>query len=305
VIELAQQGYEVAIAEPIAHFSIRRDPFPHDLRFLRFARGWLRPDDIVYCGHTLLYWLPLLHRLRLFRCHLVTLTYAREELDFAGAHRAILALTPAAAEEARRIAPKARVAHVGWGVNLSFFPVLEYLPSWFLSCGRTHRDPTTLCAAAGMSNVPLRVIAPSVPAGLTWPPGVTLTTGGKLDDTVPYRELLHDYYSRATASVIALQADPQEKTAVGFTNLIEAMAMSRPVIVTRTGALAGELDVERAGCGLHVPPNDPHALAAALQSLAADVPLARAMGEAGRRLCESHYNIQRFAGDLHRVFGGL
>ena len=81
-IELARLGYEVAIAEPLRHFYLYRRPFPHDLRLLGLARNWLRADDIIYCGHTLLYWLPLLKMLGALNRHVVSLTYAREELDF-------------------------------------------------------------------------------------------------------------------------------------------------------------------------------------------------------------------------------
>ena len=102
-----------------------------------------------------------------------------------------------------------------------------------------------------------------------------------------------------------MKNDPTQYTANGFTNLIEAMAVGQPVIVTRTGALPGELDVEKAGCGLHVPPDDPEALADAIKSLAKDPQRAKAMGDRGRSLAETHYNLVRYANDLHRFFESL
>ena len=96
---------------------------------------------------------------------------------------------------------------------------------------------------------------------------------------VTFEELLREYYGGCAASLIILKADPLQKTAVGFTNLIEAMAMARPVIVTRTGALPTEIDVERAGIGLYVPPEDPQALADAITTLANDPDTARSMGQ--------------------------
>ena len=83
------------------------------------------------------------------------------------------------------------------------------------------------------------------------------------------------------------------------------MAMGRPVIVTRTGALPTEIDVEESGCGLHVPPEDPDALAAAVELLAKDPERAQAMGQTGRRLCEDYYNIARYASELHQFFESL
>lgn len=307
-IELVRMGYEVALAEPLHHFNYRR-PFPHDLPLLRVARAWLRPDDIIYCGHTLLFWVPLLRALAGSRRHVVSMIYAREELDFAKAHRGIIALTPAAADHARTIAPKAKVAHLAWGCDLSFFPQLAYSPRWFLSCGITQRDFATLGQAAQQMPHAIRLICPGLPPGIEWSPNVHVIDGGKgwnhQKSAVSYQELFHEHYSGSIASLIILKHDPAEYTAVGFTNLLEALALGRPVIVTRTGAIPGEIDVEAAGCGLFVPPADPAALAAAIGRLAADPAAAQAMGQKGRLLAERHYNIGRYATDLHRFFESL
>ena len=123
--------------------------------------------------------------------------------------------------------------------------------------------------------------------------------------SVSYEELIHTHYAGCSASLIILKHDPAEKTAVGFTNLLEAMAMSRAVIATRTGALPTEIDVEAKSCGLHVPSQDPARLARAIDTLAADPSAAAAMGAAGRRLAEKHYNIVRYASELRTFFEQL
>jgi glycosyltransferase involved in cell wall biosynthesis len=81
--------------------------------------------------------------------------------------------------------------------------------------------------------------------------------------------------------------------------------MARPVILTRTGALPTEIDVEKAGCGFFVPPEDPVALAEAIEALGNDPKRAEAMGQKGRELVERYYNIERFANDLHKFFESL
>jgi len=148
-LELVRMGYEIAMPEELTQksrfFNYRRQ----DLKHLSFAVSWLGRDGIVYSGHTILFWTPLLVRLKLLRRHVVTMLYARgENLRFPNGYRGILALTPAAADRARRLAPNARVAHIRWGVDLPFFPVQPYSPQWFLSCGKTRRDFVTLQAAA-------------------------------------------------------------------------------------------------------------------------------------------------------------
>jgi len=304
-IELARLGYEVLLAEPLAHFEFRR-PLPHDLRLLRFVRDWLRPTDIVYCAHTLLYWIPFLKALRLVKSPVISLTYAREPLDFSCAHSGIIALTRAAADEARKLAPRAKLAHLAWGCDLDFYPAIEASPEWFLSCGITHRDFRTLSAAAAITPNAIRLICPGISPEFTWTPNVTLIDGGRgwnyQKTAVSYDELIHRHYAGTIASLVILRHDPAEKTAVGFTMLLEAMSLSRAVIVTRTGALPSEIDVEASGCGLHVPAQDPTALARAIDMLTADPQRAAALGLAGRRLAEKHYNIGRYAAELHAFF---
>ena len=301
-------GYEIALAEPLPNFYLYRNPLPHDLRLFGAARSWLGSDGIIYCGHNVLFWVPLLKALGAIRCHVVSLLYAREPLDFSRAHSGVIALNPAAADHARRLAPQAKIAHLGWGVDLNFMPRLPYSPQWFLSCGITGRDQETLRSAAARSKRSLRVISPGIPEGDDWPSNVRITDGGGWntdDKAVGFHELLNDYYAGCAASLVILKDDPAQYTALGTTNVLEAMAMARPVIVTRTGALPTEIDVEKAGCGLHIPPNDPAALAEAIETLASNPRLAQAMGENGRRLAETHYNMDRFSAGLHTFFESL
>jgi glycosyltransferase involved in cell wall biosynthesis len=301
-LQLVRLGYEVALAEPLTDFYLYRNPFPHDLKQLKMVRSWLGRDGIVYCGHNVLYWIPFLRALGAIRPKIVSLLFAREPLAFSGAHSGLVALNPTAAAHARKLAPKARVAHLGWGADLNAFPALPYHPDWFLSCGITQRDHGTLCEAASRCRAPIQIISPNIPSNLAWPPNVRLVTGGRHDDTVSYHELLQDHYARCAGSLIILKNDPAEHTAVGFTNLLEAMAMARPVIVTRTGALASEIDIDAAGCGLSVPAENPLALANAIETLARDPVRAEAMGAKGRNLAENHYNIDRYAAQLHDFF---
>ena len=308
-IELVQLGYEILLTEPLPHFNFRRSPLPHDLRFLRLVNEWLGPDDILYSGHTLLYWLPLLKRANLLKCKVVSLMYAREKLDWAQAHCGIIAMTPAAEVTARQLAPKAKVVRLPWGVDLNFFPRLPYEPDTFLSCGITNRDHATLCAAAKISTRPIRLICPSKPLGLDWPLNVDVVDSGRgwnfQKKQVGYDQLLTDFYARATATIVVLKNDPDETTANGFTNLLESMAMARPVVFTRTGAVPGEIDVEGAGIGFYASPEDPADLAEAIEDLASDRARAHAMGDAGRQLCQSHYCISRYAEGLHHFFESL
>jgi glycosyltransferase involved in cell wall biosynthesis len=88
----------------------------------------------------------------------------------------------------------------------------------------------------------------------------------------------------------------------GVTVIVEAMAMGRAVIATRT---RGQVDVIRDGeNGLYVPPGDPDALRAAIVRLLADPAEAERMGRAGRALVESQHTLDRWVTDVADVVAG-
>lgn len=306
-IELVRLGYEVAMPEePVKgrFFNYRRQDFRH----LRFIREWLGRDGILYSAHTVLFWAPMLAAAGLLRCPVVTLLYAAgENLRFPRGYAGVIAMTPAAERRARHLAPHAKIAHLGWGVDLPLYPMETYDPRWFLSCGKTRRDFPTLAAAAAATPASVRIINTSVPPGLTWPPNVevlgTVQVGSW--EAASFRDLIDRHYAGCTATLVLLEADPDQRYAAGFTQLLEALALGKPVIVTRTGAIPGEIDVEARGCGLFVPPNDPAALANAMKTITSDPQRAAAMGQAGRKLCEQHYEMAAFGTRLHEFFTQL
>lgn len=307
-LELVRMGYEVAMPEEPNQKSRFYNYRRQDFRHIPFIQSWLRRDDIVYSAHTVVFWAPLLASLGLLPRRVVSMLYARDEkVRSPSGYHGLLGLTPAAVDRARSLVPQAAVSHISWGADLSFYPKLAYNPQWFLSCGKTRRDFATLASAAIATSDTVRVINTKLPSEISWPANVQCFTGGRGADwqTVSYQTLIDEHYAGCTAALILIEADPGERFAVGFTQLLEAMALAKPVIVTRTGALAGEIDVEKEGCGLHIPPNDGPALARAMQIITSDPARARAMGEAGRKYCEKRYNINRYAADLHDFFEKL
>jgi glycosyltransferase involved in cell wall biosynthesis len=81
--------------------------------------------------------------------------------------------------------------------------------------------------------------------------------------------------------------------------MFEAWACERPVILSAAGEAVKVL--EQAGAGIAVPPEDPAAIACAVEQLAADRPQAEAMGKRGRTFVEAHYSRQEQAQRLERV----
>ncbi|MBB1598278.1 glycosyl transferase [Achromobacter sp. UMC46] len=94
---------------------------------------------------------------------------------------------------------------------------------------------------------------------------------------------------------------PTHREALG-TVFIEAAAMGVPVIGTDVG---GVPETMQAGVtGLLVPPRDPAALAAALETLLADSAMRRRMGDAGRELIRGQglFSAERTAGQVEHAY---
>ena len=96
----------------------------------------------------------------------------------------------------------------------------------------------------------------------------------------------------AKASVVAVPLEPGTRYAAGVNGVLEAMAMGRPLVVTRTPGIADYLDE---GAVRSVHPGDPDALAEALS--APD----EARGRAGRLRVESGWNLDGYIARLAEI----
>jgi sugar transferase (PEP-CTERM/EpsH1 system associated) len=85
--------------------------------------------------------------------------------------------------------------------------------------------------------------------------------------------------------------------------VLEAMAAGLPVVATAVGGTP-EVVVDRV-TGLLVPPQDPGALARAIERLLRDPGLRRTMGRAGRRRVERHFHIQETVRQVQDLYEAL
>jgi glycosyltransferase involved in cell wall biosynthesis len=100
-----------------------------------------------------------------------------------------------------------------------------------------------------------------------------------------HEETLAQYQRAAIVAVPSIWQEPFGLVAV------EAMAHARPVVASKVGGLA---EIVRDGeTGLHVPPNDPRALAEALGTILDSPARAHALGQAGRLRAETCYHWPR------------
>ena len=117
-------------------------------------------------------------------------------------------------------------------------------------------------------------------------------------DPVPKAEI-YEHMARADALVVNMNRGNLYRFGISFNKLYDYLAVGRPVV---SGTDAANDPVAEAGAGITVPANDPEALAAALERLAAATPAEReAMGARGRAFVAEHHDIERLAARFDEV----
>ena len=113
---------------------------------------------------------------------------------------------------------------------------------------------------------------------------------------LPHNEILDKYQRRQVAIVVLPSIDLGNNWYEGIPiSLVEAMAYGIPVVATSTGGIP-ELLAE--GAGIMAPPQDPVALADAIQQLVRDPDLRQKLGEAGRRRVREAWSVEPLVSDL-------
>jgi glycosyltransferase involved in cell wall biosynthesis len=157
------------------------------------------------------------------------------------------------------------------------------------SAGLERRDYPTLMRAVDGLDAEV-VIAAASP----WSRWADSSVGVEAPGNVEIRRLgfmdLRRLYAAAELVVMPLvEVDFQ----AGITTILEAMAMARPVVCTRT---SGQTDTIVDGeTGLYVPPGDAVALRGAITALLNDPERACQLGERARRWVEEHATVDRYA----------
>lgn len=198
--------------------------------------------------------------------------------------------------------PHAKVAVVPYGIDHRFWRPLQVdQDDLICAVGMERRDYPTLFDGMRGSPIPIVVAAASPwfdkPGVKTkCPPPATLTVGQF--DYLQLREL----YARSRFVVVPLlDLDFQ----AGITTILEAMAMGKPVVVTRTRGLQDAGVVRHGENGLFVAPGDAMDLRRAVDHLWSHPNVARAMGHAGCRLVADQFNVDEFAGETSRIINAL
>ncbi len=188
--------------------------------------------------------------------------------------------------------PADRIELTPFTVDTRFFAADQAPPrpdGMICAAGLERRDYETLIEA--VRGLDVRVV---IAAASPWSRQADTTHGSELPANVEVCSLgfvdLRQLYADARFVVLPLQ---DVEFQAGVTTILEAMAMGKAVICSRT---RGQTDVVVDGrTGLYVPPGDIAALRAAIKSLLEDRGRAEEIGACGRRYVEHACDVSVYA----------
>lgn len=265
-------------------------------RWEQFGQDWFLPDtreyDLIYSNHNRLIRTPLENLLGLRKIPFVSLVYAGEMLLAPSRHFGLLCMTPHAYSRFETL-NSVRVRYAPWGIDpeSALHQTIQSTGDHFISTGVTKRDFNTLLKAAKLADKSVMIAARGQQLS-------NLSSNVKVISEMISPWDIRDLYKGASAALIILERDKRKRLSVGWTNMLEVMAVGLPIIKTRTGSLDDIVNLEDIGAGILVEPENPEALAAAMLQLQEDPERRLSMGRAGAEYVRSHLTMQRFSEPL-------
>lgn len=271
--------------------------------------------DLVYSGvHTHTHILARLRSLGLFRKSLVSVIYThilptQHPESYIQGHDKLICLSQKIEDKlkADMAIPEGKLITIPWAVDTDFYATIgeldmDGLPHdkpIVISAGKTDRDYKTLMEASRHLDCELQIFCSerAIPKDYQIPDNVALQYGRKDTTALPYRQLLGHYRQ---ARVVAIPVDKVNEGLVGYTSLLEAMAMGKPVVMTRHDYI--DIDIEQEGIGVWADPKDVGQWRDAIGHLLAHPDEADQMGQRARRLCEEKYDVKHYASRVADVF---
>ncbi len=190
--------------------------------------------------------------------------------------------------------PAANVHFIYDKVDHLFFRPMEDEPEdYILAVGQEQRDYKTLQKALAGTGIKLIVVASSHWSTYRLP--VIGDKNTQIVKNIPYT-LLRSLYARARLVVIPLNCVDY---AAGANSILEAMAMGKPVIVSRTAGIHEYIvDGET---GVFVKPCDPIMLREKILSLWDDFPTQQQLGKNARKAVEEKMNLHVYVENVVKI----
>jgi glycosyltransferase involved in cell wall biosynthesis len=261
-----------------------------------------REGAICYAAdQTSLKGLALLRRARLWDSPLVSVVHhpirrgGSAGLALRGVDRVICLSSRVRDELAERFGRSpASTPVLPWGPDLTYAGYESTGDDLVVSCGKTNRDVDTLLTALRATGLRAAVYSLEGHTADADSPVQIVSNPTQFE----FAEVIAHLQR---ASVVAIPLRDTERLA-GLTELNDALALGKPVVMTRTRYI--DVDLEALGCGIWVDRGDVAGWTRALRDLGADADRRREMGARGRRYAETSWNAKLFGAGLLGVLSG-
>jgi glycosyltransferase involved in cell wall biosynthesis len=265
--------------------------------------------DLIYsaCQDNTLF-LAILRDMGIFRKPIISIIHhpmwnGENDKIYVSGHDKLLCLSNSVLGELRSSFSTAngKTSVLDWGVDLPFYDretiasALESETSFIISTGRSVRDHDTLVKAFFNIDYPLKIYCSpqSAPSVSDLPSNVTV------QGTHPFLKLRAEYKRAFAVAVPLIKTD----LLAGLTSLLDAMAMRKPVIMTKNSRINFDIEKERIGIAVDV--GDVQGWQNAVTYLLSHPEEANQMGERGYLLCKNKYNLEIFSSNLASIFKSL
>jgi glycosyltransferase involved in cell wall biosynthesis len=209
-----------------------------------------------------------------------------------------------------------KTAVLDWGADLNFFNNIlneisgqEYEDVRFISTGKDHRDFETLVNAFKGLSLKLDLylvekelyekykdVAENILVHFIEP-------NGSLESSLLSSYTVAKELAKSSVSVICSKPVTDRKLSFGLTSVIEAIALGKPVVITRNSYLPKRF--EDNNVGLFVNSDDVEDLRKNIIKIGTDSELRKRLGENSRQLALEKYNLEFFTRDLASLFENL
>lgn len=274
------------------------------------------PFDVVYAANTKgLGLIMALHSMHVFRKPIVAwqkqpvMGYDLfSKTQYNGLDKVIFMSRQIADESVRSGAFEShQVEVVNWGCDLDYYDKLMFFNNeysnnhnGFISTGKDRRDMATLVRAFSATGQPLQIYVASQAYGDNYLATLNdLRPSSNINVTFLKGNMTAELAQKVWQSRYVVICCQESNEPVGYTTLMEAMALGLPVICSRNSTYP--LDVESEGIGVTIPFYDSVGWENAIRTFVANPDQTAMMGKAARRLAESSFNLEKCTKDVASI----
>jgi len=200
------------------------------------------------------------------------------------------------------------IAH--WGADMAYYEKLggesifsnpnTKANNNFISTGIEMRDMETLVAAFNATGKPIDIHVCEEYNG---------TNYRELFNALDCKANIHIHFvtghahgvlsQRVAESMCVVICCKETNYTVGLTTLVEALALGKPLIISRNPQIP--IDIDKEQCGITVAYGDVEGWKKAISRIADNPDEALAMGQRAKKMAERLYNIERCADDIEKI----